>query len=105
MAPRIPKALWSAVGALPVILKNTLVSTDDAYGMFYSDSRTIAIDSSVSKATQLATFWHEATHVALWDSGVEQSLTDPQLEAVCDAMGAYLAGMMVAGCLTVRAPT
>jgi hypothetical protein len=102
MAPRLPKALWSSLGPLGVSLEDRL--EDNALGMFTYRPRDIKIDNTGVPAIQWATFWHEVTHVALFDSGVSNCLNNELEEAVCDAVGTYLAGMTLAGCLTVRAP-
>lgn len=102
MAPRLPKALWSPLGPVPVALTSSVV--DGALGSFTFRSRDIHIDNTGVPAIQWGTFWHEAVHVALFDSGVTNGLSHDAEEAVCDAVGTYLAGMVLAGCLTVRAP-
>lgn len=100
----LPKSVWSFFGPLPVLSEPRLVEDRGAFGITEWQPRTITVDAGGCAVTQTQTFWHEATHVALWDSGVHNVLTHQQLEAVCDALGGYLAGMQLAGCLTVRAP-
>jgi hypothetical protein len=104
VAPRLPKALWSPHGPLPVLRSKTLLEDEGAFGQVMWRPREITLDATSCPATQAQTLFHEAVHVALWDSGVHNSLTDEQEEAVCDAVGNYLAAMMHAGCLTIRAP-
>lgn len=63
------------------------------------EHRTIDVESDAGKETQLQTFWHEVTHVALWDGGCHDALTHEQREAVCNAMGTYMAAAMIGGYL------
>lgn len=102
MTPRVPKALWSSLGPLPVVVTSNI--PEDAMGMFTYRPRTITLDKTNGPAAMWGTFWHEATHVALWDSGIHNGLTHELEEAICDAVGTFLAGMTLAGNLTVRAP-
>jgi hypothetical protein len=44
------------------------------------------------------------THVALWDAGGENVLTEAQTEFVCDALGVYLAGAIQNGYLKLCVP-
>lgn len=104
MTLRLPKALWSSLGPLPVSQVAPGEMADGAMGTFTFRPRTIHLDKTMSPESKAQTFWHEAVHVALWDSGVHNHLGHELQESVCDALGSYLAGMMKAGCLTVRAP-
>lgn len=73
----------------------------DAFGIVDFEQRTIDIVGTGPMATRWQTFWHEAVHVALWDSGTHNILTEQQNEAVADAVGAFLTQMMLAGQLKV----
>lgn len=101
MAPRVPKALWSSLGPLPVTITEM---PEETLGMVEFRKREVTLDKTMGPEARISTMWHEAVHIALYDSGVTNSLTHDLEEAICDAVGAYLAGMMLSGCLTVRAP-
>jgi hypothetical protein len=101
--PRIPKAVWSPLGPLPVTV-TTGGGLEGAMGMFTYRSREITLDQSNGVANMWTTFWHEIIHVALYDSGVSNGLQHDAEEAICDAVGTYLAGMTLAKCLTIKAP-
>lgn len=103
-ALRLPSAVWSALGAVPVVKKKGLVKKQQAMGMFSGRKREVHLESENIPSVDAQTFFHELTHVALWDSGVQNALTHEQIEAVCDAVGSYFGGMMLAKCLTIKAP-
>jgi hypothetical protein len=103
-ALRLPSSIWSSLGPVPVVKKKGLVKKKDALGMWDGRRREIHLELENIPAVDASTFFHEMTHVALWDSGVQNSLTLEQIESVCDALGQYLGGMLLAGCLTVRSP-
>ena len=46
----------------------------------------------------------EMTHYMLWDAGLNNVLTDKQTEAVCDAVGTYLAAAQRAGYIKAVLP-
>lgn len=100
MTPRLPKEVFSVLGNMPLKLAKG-ACPDDALGYFDCNERLVAIHTQTSKEMIWPTFWHEVTHVALYDSGVENSLSVKELEGVCDAMGTYLAAMQRAGMLRV----
>jgi hypothetical protein len=102
--PRIPSAVWSTLGPIPVVKKKGLAENDNAYGMFNGQNRQVSLDAENIPSVNAQTFFHELTHVALWDSGVHYTLTHEQTESICDAVGTYFGGMMLAGCLTIKAP-
>lgn len=102
--PRIPSAVWSPLGPIPVVKKKGLVENDDAFGMFSGQKRQVSLDAENIPSLNAQTLFHELTHVALWDSGIQNTLTHEQTESICDAIGAYFGGMMLAGCLTIKAP-
>lgn len=94
--PAIPRAAFSIFGPLPVT-KVAELGKGKALGMIRFAHRTISVESDAAPVVQLQAYWHEVTHAALWDAGCHNVLTHEQNEAVCDAMGAYLAAAHIAG--------
>lgn len=101
---RLPSAVWSALGPVQVIKTKGLVQDHEALGMFKGREREVHLELENNLTVDTQTFFHELTHIALWDSGVQNSLSADQIEAVCDAVGSYFGGMMLAKCLTIKAP-
>lgn len=77
---------------------------EKAFGVFKPNERYVGVHSKTAGELEWPTYWHEATHVALFETGVANTLTHEQTEAVCDAIGLYLDGMMKAGMLRVVTP-
>lgn len=100
---RLPKEVFTVLGNIP-LRRDPGSCPDDCRGVFDTEQRYVAIHQETSKETEWPTYWHEAAHVALDDSGCSQHLTSKQQEAICDAMGTYLAAMMQAGMLRVVTP-
>lgn len=101
--PPIPKSFFSSLGPLDVKPLSERQSRKMC-GKFSFVKRMISIAMKMHLKSQWMTLWHEATHCALADSGSNNVLTHEQAEAVCDAVGNYLAAMMEAGWLTVTDP-
>jgi len=102
--PPLPTELFSVLGPLPIeTLDAQRAKEGEMLGVFNAEHRTIGV-ADIAHEMRWATLWHEATHVALYDSGVNNALTEEQAEMVCDAMGAYLTAMMRAGYLAVSRP-
>lgn len=104
---KLPARVWSQVGPVNVRHEAGMIDNvnkeDAAYGKWNAVQREITIDPSACDATQLITLGHEITHVALWDAGGENVLSEAQTEFVCDAMGSYLAGAIQAGFIVLKA--
>jgi hypothetical protein len=101
--PPLPACFFSSLGPLKVVFLGVKAARKMC-GKFSFVKRTISIAPAMDLKAQWMTLWHEATHAALADSGANNVLTHEQAEAICDAMGNYLAAMMVAGWLTVTVP-
>lgn len=103
---KLPAFVWSQLGLVPVrAVEGMIESKDDAaYGKWNAVRRDITIDPAACSATQIATLLHEMTHVALWDAGGENVLSEQQTEFVCDALGSYLAGALLAGYVKLQVP-
>ena len=103
--PAIPMAIFSVLGAIPVSPEKKLVTKKNALGITRFMPREIGLATKMCNGTTWQTFFHEMTHVALWDAGVHDTLKPKERENVCNAMGTYLAAAMKAGYITVHVPT
>lgn len=83
--PKLPHSVMTMLGPVPVRLVKDW-KDESAWGMWHRDRRTIEIDARQTPELQWSTFFHEVTHCALDDSGLANILTEPQQEALCDAM-------------------
>jgi hypothetical protein len=100
---RMPAAVFSLLGPVAVSVEEaTATDAELTLGTFDRVKRRIRLDAALAPAARLATLWHECTHVALWDAGADNSLTERQAEIVCDALGTYLAAATLAGYLTLN---
>jgi Zn-dependent peptidase ImmA (M78 family) len=99
----LPKAVYSQLGPVPVAVRNK-IRNGNPFGMFWYGMREIEVHTKQSEASQLATLAHEMVHVALYDSGVEEGLNENALEAVCNAVGTYIAGAVQAGYIVLKTP-
>lgn len=97
----LPAEMFSVLGTVPLKREKNGLDDDD-YGRWEGNARIVYIHPLTLPASEWLTYWHEATHISLFDSGARNGLTHEQEERICDAMGTYLAAMMRAGMLTVR---
>ena len=97
---KLPSRVWSQLGDVPVKLEAGMIECankdEAAYGKWNAVQRFITIDPSACDATQIATLFHEMVHLALWDAGVKFAHEDAE-ETICDAIGSYMAGAVIAG--------
>lgn len=98
----LPTTCFSLLGPLPVSFDPQLIKQKDALGYIDYADRTIRIQSDLHRQAQQQAFFHEMTHIALWDAGAHNSLSKKQVETVCDAIGTYLAAAVQAGFLKVK---
>lgn len=101
---KIPSEIYSHLGPVPVIPVENLAKNDEAHGKAKFLERIIQIEPKQTASAAWQTFFHEMTHYILWDSGLQNVLEDKQVEAVCDAVGTYLAASQEAGYLKVGVP-
>lgn len=104
---KLPAFVWSQIGRIKVLFAPIAAESGDEvpdYGRWEAASRTIRINSEPCADTQITTLFHEMTHVALWDAGGQNVLSDAQTEFVCDALGSYLGGATKAGFLKLQVP-
>jgi hypothetical protein len=66
--------------------RDILVGEDSAWGAYDPEHRVIFVDSTAPLPHQLRIYYHEATHVALNDAGLDDLLEPHLLEAICNAM-------------------
>lgn len=86
--PPIPKIVQAPGGPVKVILtkENIKYESDDCWGLYDSEHRTITLDAKAAPRQRWATFFHELTHVAILDSGLGNGLNSALHEAICDAV-------------------
>lgn len=88
--PPIPRVLNAAGGAVEVEVVESLAQhaapDENVLGLYDQTERKISIWAKLKLRERHRTFWHEATHVALNDSGLENGMTIEMQEAVCDAV-------------------
>jgi hypothetical protein len=86
--PALPASVEGAGGPIRVrIVRRPLIEDGvECLGVFRHASRTIVISAQVKGRQRWHTFYHELTHSALTDSGPWNSLTEKQIEALCDAV-------------------
>ena len=104
---KLPAAVWSQLGKVGVTIKPLAAPTpqvDPDFGGWIPAERKIELHADLSDTAKLATLFHEMAHVALWDAGGENVLTELQKEFVCDAIGSYFAGAVIAGYIKMHAP-
>ena len=100
--PKIPAAFFSLLGPLPIVrISDEVSEKDEKFGEFLPSPRLIEL-SHDNPVTEWSTLWHEATHSALFDAGVNNIVTHEQCEVICDVIGTYLTAMMLAGQLAVH---
>lgn len=106
MGMRIPKALYSVMGPIPVERLDVIEHENPAVlvmGRWRAAERAVALSHEVTdNVAAFQTTMHEWTHTMLDDSGVSQLLTREQQEAVCDAVAAVLTAAARAGVLIIR---
>lgn len=83
--PAIPKTIEAPGGPVTVTI-GTVSTGEKDMGCWDPDARAISIRTGIAPRMQWSTFYHEATHVALADSGLGHLLSDKQQEAICDAV-------------------
>lgn len=100
----LPGEAFSLLGSVPVTRESLGGPQDDGshtFGEYRLAERKIIIDPGLDPQRAWKTFFHEVTHLALDDSGVHYMLSAKLEEAVCDAVGGWLAGALKAGLLQV----
>ena len=101
---RIPSEIYSHLGPVPVVPVENLAKNENAHGVSKMLQRTIQIEPEQAPEAAWQTFFHEMAHFILWDAGLNNVLTDKQVEAICDATGTYLAAAQKAGYVKAGIP-
>ena len=83
--PRLPTTLPTVLGPIPVERVTGLRDSHDkaCLGICRFTERDVRIESAVARTAAWHTFWHEWTHMTLWDAGLE--LDEATTERLCDA--------------------
>ena len=98
--PALPKTIRLPGGRVKIVQMENITIVDDCgadaacNGLWNQDERTIYIDSTISAEQKWRFFYHELTHAALTEGGMDDmlhSLIAPQLfeavvEGVCNAV-------------------
>lgn len=80
--PPLPKQVDAPLGPVRVVL----APLGDDYGDFLEERREVRINETLSPMQRWVTLYHELTHAALSDCGVDEVITEEMAEAVCDAV-------------------
>jgi hypothetical protein len=95
MWPELPASLEGIQGPITVeVVEHLQAGEPDDIGQWLPAHRTIEVLGSLPPMVAWSILWHEWTHAALGDTGVEYCLTSDMQEAVCTAIAtAQLAAM------------
>jgi len=85
---RLPTRIEAACGEVKVRLRAKVSGSagEECWGTWDEGTRTIAIDKTATDHQRWKTYFHEHTHVALADSGLDEMIPAEQVEAICDAV-------------------
>lgn len=92
MTARYPKKLPTMVSApggditVKTVEAPVKVGEADAWGFWDEQTRTIGISSEITGRTLWKVFFHELTHVAITDSGLDELISNEMHEALCEAI-------------------
>lgn len=101
--PKLPSSISTALGRIEVkLLTAKKAAKKEALAIYDMEKRTIAIVGGGDSRMRWQAFWHEVAHVALWDAGAHNIMTEQQNEAVVDAIGTFLTQMMLSGQLKLK---
>lgn len=85
--PPIPTLVRGSGGAIKVRrAKRVRPSGVEAWGVWNDAKRTIYLDKTATLEHQWRVLFHELTHAALHDAGIENLFDDRGVETLCDAM-------------------
>jgi hypothetical protein len=88
--PPLPKTFGAPLAPVRVVITRFPAPTDKDedgdYGMWSELTREIRINAAHPRWQQWQSLFHEQTHVALSDSGIDELLTHEMLEGICDAV-------------------
>lgn len=86
--PPLPKEIEGPGGTVTVVLTTETITheSDECWGLYDSEARTITIDKRAKPRQRWLTFFHELAHVALIDAGLNNGMHEAMHEAICDAI-------------------
>ena len=86
--PALPKKVSMPGGDVTIILLPAVIHPDgsECWGIWEESTRSITIDTTAKPAHRWLTYYHELTHVALTDSGLDDALHRNVVETLCNAM-------------------
>ena len=86
--PALPRTVMGLSGPITVQIVDRLHDDDGTHcwGLWQQVGRRVQVERSTDKAHQWNVLFHELVHAALDDSGVANLLTEPHVEALCDAI-------------------
>lgn len=86
--PVVPRLWRGAGGPITVRLRRRPKHEDgtEVWGLWDDAARRITIDGTAKREHQWRVLFHELTHAALHDSGIENLLEAKAVEAICDAI-------------------
>jgi hypothetical protein len=88
---RLPRKIGGLSGSITVKLVEDISPEDDRLGTAVMQSRTILLKQGQDPHCLVNSVTHELMHHALWDSGQHRHMTETQIEAMCDVVGAMMA--------------
>ena len=95
-----PAHVYSTHGPVEVKWRKELEG--GALGLCHQSERYIEICSDGAPETLRVTLWHEVMELILWDSGLHYLIKGNVKEALCDAVGSYMAAAERSGALTLK---
>ncbi len=87
--PPLPREVQAGGGAVTVETVTPPLRAEDGTvcnGLYDSERRHIRVDGDLPRAHQWRVFFHEMVHVALLDPGLDNGISEPLHEAICDAL-------------------
>lgn len=89
----LPRTVQGLGGPISVRKDSEVSASQDLMGLAQLRKREIRVEDhpACAEATNVATFYHELFHFALWDSGHAHRFDDDQTEVLCDLVGAMMA--------------
>lgn len=85
--PRLPRIVHGLGGPIRIVRQRRIVEGgDECWGLWNRERRTVSILRSIPHEHQWRTLFHELSHAAITDSGVEEFLEDKVHEALCYAI-------------------
>lgn len=86
--PPLPRVVDAPGGKVTILQKVDVRAGENepAYGSWAENTRTVEVDSRETLVHRWRTLFHELTHVALTDAGVDELFTTEAVEAICDAV-------------------